>query len=251
MLILPLGVTAPAHAAYGPVEALKRQLVEHRGVTVSDRWTLKYKLSETKYVYLYKNIVEFGKGKVVATDTRYRPGNKYAGSGIFRYLTFIGRQYMQDKNDDLPAGKRWVLDEDKSYVPAAYLPIRIADPATLKAVLATTQVKRPAGSYDGTRTTLYQGTITFGDLYKAAPWPGVKKPTGKDAKDKITWRIWFGRDQLPRRVWSSWRTHSRASGGLEEVSVKDALLTGWGAKTRIAPPPDDHVVREEDLRDDE
>ncbi|NRQ34143.1 hypothetical protein HII36_20135 [Nonomuraea sp. NN258] len=253
---------APAHGApvYGSagdvshaVRALERQLVEHRGVTVSDRWTRGYVGDDIHYVYLYKKLVEFGKGKVVATDTRYRGGNKHAGNGAFRYLTFPGRHYMQDKNQRLPEGKRWVLEEGKEFVPTANGPIRVTEPAVLRAVLAKAKVKRPAGVYDGTRTTLYEGTITFGELYAASPRNNGGKPTAKDAKREVSWRIWVGSDQLTRRVWSSYRSRSLPSGVSEllETHVMDTLFTGWGAKTDITPPPDDQVIRAEDLDGEE
>jgi hypothetical protein len=72
-------------------------------------------------------------------------------------------------------------------------------------VLATTTAKRPAGVYDGTRTTLYEGRITIGELYKLNPRLQVdyfEKPTGLYAsytKLPVKWRLWLGSDQLVRR----------------------------------------------------
>ncbi|MFI6293882.1 hypothetical protein ACIBEJ_20000 [Nonomuraea sp. NPDC050790] len=206
---------------------------------------MRYTFSETSYVYLYKKLVEFGKGKAIASDTRYRAGHKYAGEGEFRYLTFPGQEYMQDKGRRLPKGKRWVLTEDKQFIPFAHSPIKVADPAVLRAILATAKAKRPAGVYDGTRTTMYEGAITFGQLYKASP--GTSKP--KDPQAKITWRIWLGRDQLTRRVWSTWRSRSPLSGSREptEVHVMDALFSDWGTKTQINRPAADEVITSEEL----
>jgi hypothetical protein len=157
-------------------------------------------------------------------------------------ITVQGRRYVQTKA--LPKGKSWLRYEDKKTHPLLDgVWIKIADPVMLKAVLATTEDKRSSGVYDGTRTTLYQGTITLGELRKASsptfPLGLEERPTRKEAKVKVSWQLWLGEDQLVRRTWASWTdVHSY---------VVDAHLTNWGTQTDITPPPANEVMTPEDI----
>ncbi|GAA3129102.1 hypothetical protein [Streptosporangium carneum] len=244
-LTVSAGICAPANAqtvSPGPIDALRRQLVEHRGVTMSERMTERGPRDKNDYVYLYRTVVEFGRGEVVATDTTYRPGNRHTGDSGFRYMTFDGLRYMKSESSRLPPGKSWALTRDKEYSPALHTSFDIGDPATLRAVLATTRDRRPAGVYDGTRTTLHQGVITIGDLYKASRGSWEWKPTVKEARVRVSWRIWIGQDQLIRRVWSMRKAPAPFTRKIELLRIVDARLTGWGVETHITPPPADQVV---------
>ncbi|MER6174331.1 hypothetical protein [Streptosporangium sp. NPDC001681] len=131
--------------------------------------------------------------------------------------------------------------------------IDLADPAALKAVLATAKVKRPGGVYDGTRTTIHQGTLTFAELYKVSPAFRDQhdgKPTGKYAKIKLSWRLWLGEDHLVRRVRTSWTEWVDKVNGVDisDFHVVDARLTGWGAETDIALPSADETAGPDDWR---
>jgi hypothetical protein len=117
-------------------------------------------------------------------------------------------------------------------------------------MLATTETKGPGGTYDNTRTTLCQGTTTFGGLYKVSPafrnQHGGKPPTGKYAKTELSWRLWLGEDQLVRRVRTSW---PEKLGKRSIVHVVDARLTRWGAKTDIAVPSAEETAGPDDWKD--
>ncbi|MGW3351039.1 hypothetical protein ACWDA3_47725 [Nonomuraea rubra] len=78
---------------------------------------MKYTFDETGYVYLHKKLVEFGQARPLQVIPGAPPGNKYAGQGTFRYLTFPDQEYMQDKNQRLPEGKRWALTEGREVHP--------------------------------------------------------------------------------------------------------------------------------------
>ncbi|MER5628497.1 hypothetical protein ABT061_46510 [Streptosporangium sp. NPDC002544] len=251
MLVVPMvagfGTTADAQGAPAdPIDALKRQLVENRGVKMSMVRTATEEKKEKDYVWT-KAVAEFGKGKIVAVDMAH-DSDRVKRIDPVRQIIFEGRQYIQ--NDYIPDGKSWLLNENNEVRPeldAGW--IKLADPVMLKAVLATTKVKRPAGIYDGTRTTLYQGTITLGQLYKASPgfpFGLVVKPTEEEAKAKISWRLWLGEDQLVRRAWGSWSEPFSKNGDVHVSYVVDARLTGWGAETDIAVPSADDVVTPSD-----
>lgn len=244
-VVAGFGTTAHARIApLDPVSALKRQLVENRGVKISNVHTTTVEGETLKF--WEKGVAEFGKGKIIATDITYDSELRESPA---RVITFAGRSYRKDKA--LVKVKGWLLSEGKEIRPALKASwIEIANPVVLKAVLATTEVKRPAGVYDGTRTTLYQGTITFGELCKASldfPFSLDDKPRGADAKIKVAWQLWLGEDQLVRRALGTW---SRTPQGRDEPTYsyfRDTRVTGWGAKTHITPPPADEVVTLEDL----
>lgn len=244
-----LGTAAHAQASpRDPADALRRQLVENRGVTMSEVITSRE--TGERISYRKKIRAEFGKGTVSATDAR-DVASPDVPQPAPRFLTFKGRTYCQGWICPAPEGKTWVLlSEDEKTRP--YLKssgIDLANPAALKAVLATTGTKRPGGAYDNTRTTIYQGTLTFGELYKVSPAfrdQHSKPPTGKYAKTELAWRLWLGEDQLVRRVRTSW--HEQL--GKRLIShVVDARLTGWGAKTDIAVPSADETAGPDDWRD--
>jgi hypothetical protein len=247
MLVVPmvaagLGGTANAQRAPAdPIDALKRQLVENRGVKMSTVLTVTEEQKDKDHVWT-KAVAEFGKGKIVAVDMTH-DSDRIKRIDPIRQIIFEGRQYIQ--NGYIPDGKSWLLNEDNEVRPkldAGW--IKLADPAMLKAVLATTKVKRPAGVYDGTRTTLYQGTITVGQLSKAShgfPFGLVVMLTEKEAKAKMSWRLWLGEDQLVRRAWGSWSRPFSKNDGVPVSYVVDARLTGWGTETDIAAPSADDV----------
>ncbi|MEU4407703.1 hypothetical protein AB0F88_24560 [Streptosporangium sp. NPDC023963] len=253
MLVVPmmatgLGSTANAQGAPAdPIDALKRQLVENRGVKMSKVHTSTYIADGEKEHFWTEAVAEFGRGKITTIDMTYDSDRRNWTDPI-RQITIEGRQYIQD--DHLPNGKSWIPREDNEIRPVLSADwIKLADPVMLKAVLATTKVKRPAGIYDGTPTALYQGTINLGQLYKASPgfpFGLVAKPTRKEAKAKISWRLWLGEDQLVRRAWGSWREPFSKNGDVPVSYVVDARLTGWGAETDIAVPSADDVVTPSD-----
>ncbi|MFI6603301.1 hypothetical protein ACIBHX_44300 [Nonomuraea sp. NPDC050536] len=108
--------------------------------------------------------------------------------------------------------------------------------------------------YDKVRTTLYQGRITLGELYKVNPEvriPLNTRPTGKYAKLPVEWRLWLGQDQLVRRCRSSYDEPVVAPGlvdGDERFrTVDDIRLSRWGMKADIRPPREDQVATYADL----
>ncbi|MEU7003710.1 hypothetical protein [Nonomuraea sp. NPDC046570] len=111
----------------------------------------------------------------------------------------------------------------------------------LKAVLATTRTRSPAGG----GTTRYEGTITLGQLAEVTPWlrsalRGVFDR--EDKKSKILWRLWIGKDQLVRRGWTSYTQPGPRGTDVNVHKVIDMRLTGWGGKVKIKTPPTAQVV---------
>ncbi|MET8386223.1 hypothetical protein ABZV14_24800 [Streptosporangium canum] len=248
-----LGTAADAQTGpISPADALRRQLVENRGVTMSEVTT--WGRDGGKNKSRQKTRAEFGKGTVTAIDFRDVPRSN-ASEPPVRFLRFKGRTYCQGWICPTPEGKTWVLfyEDEKSRPFLKSGEIDLGDPAALRAVLATTEAKRPGGVYDGTRATIHQGTITYAQLYKASlafrDQYGRKPPAGRAAKVKISWRLWLGKDQLVRRVQTSWTELVINGTRVREFHVIDARLTGWGAKTDIPVPSTDETAKQGDWKD--
>jgi len=127
--------------------------------------------------------------------------------------------WYPDPPDYMPAGKSWILNTRKNDLSLECGQIRLSDPATLRHVLSTTKVKRPAGVYDGTRTTLYEGSTTIGNLYKLNP------------------RLWVGLFEPD----SPWNVKVR------RVVTADVRFSGWGDAVEIEPPPAEEVATQDEL----
>ncbi|WP_086570668.1 hypothetical protein [Streptosporangium minutum] len=248
-----LGTAAGAQTGpISPIDALRRQLVENRGVAMSEVTT--WRRDGEKNSFRKKTRAEFGKGTVTATDVRDVAGSDDPQPSM-RFLTFTGRTYCQGWICPVPEGKTWVLfyEDEKTRPFLESGGIDLGDPAALQAVLTTTEAKRPGGVYDGTPTTIHQGTITYAQLYKTSPafrdQYGRKPPTGRDAKTKVSWRLWLGKDQLVRRVQTSWAEWLANGASVWVFHVVDARLTGWGAKTDLPVPSADETAEQDDWRD--
>ncbi|MFI6388837.1 hypothetical protein [Nonomuraea sp. NPDC050540] len=256
--MVTVGPAARADAVVDPVDAIQRQLVPGHGVKIVQRSWMRM-LGEWSATKPVRGVVGFGKGKIVATDLR---DFNSAPDGTRNIC--IGKRGYQlyaepDLDRPLPPGKTWVTYEwPCRLVLKSGFHLSLSDPATLRAVLATTVRQRPAGVYDGVPTTLHEGSITFAQLHKVNPGMRIGfrniPPTGKYASWKVSWRLWIGRDQLVRRAWSTWRdpNDSRGRTANEEpyhVFAADLRLSHWGMKVDIQPPPADETVASKDLVD--
>ncbi|MEW1845742.1 hypothetical protein AB0392_47995 [Nonomuraea angiospora] len=248
-----IGPHAEAATRPDPVAALKRQFNGHGGVRQSSVYRIVWGPKKDHVTSRSRTVYEFGGGGIVAMDLNY---SKSPSHGASRAIVFPDRAYgwEHDRPDYLPAGKSWILDTRKSDLYLACGKIRLSDPATLRHVLSTTAAKRPAGVYDGTRTTLYEGTVTIGELYKLNPrlWVDeVEKPTGRYAsyaKLPVKWRLWLGSDQLVRRCQtrydepdSLWNVKDRS------IETADVRFSGWGDAIDIKPPPAELVATADEL----
>ncbi|MFG1685864.1 hypothetical protein ACGFNP_37270 [Nonomuraea sp. NPDC049269] len=234
---------AGAGTAPDPVAAMQRQLVKGHGVRIDQRDTFNSGLDWDR-LEPEKGVIGFGNGKVVATDLRDYNSAKRGTRNLC-----IGERGWQYKPKGLPHGKTWVTYKWPCQLAVGSEYIRLDEPATFKAVLATTTSRRPAGTYDGTRTTLYQGTITFGQLNDAHPAKDISPLSKPEYADwTVSWRLWIGQDQLVRRAWSKWREpETEAMKGATSGQgwfgfVCDVHLSDWGMKADIQPPPRDRTA---------
>ncbi|SEU42735.1 hypothetical protein [Nonomuraea wenchangensis] len=247
-----IGTHAEAASRPDPVAVLKRQLNGHGGVRESSVYRIVWGPKKDHVTSRSRAVYEFGSRGIMAMDLRY---SKFS-PGDSRSIVFQDRAYgwERDHPDYLPPGKSWILETKKNDLYLACGQIRLSDPATLRHVLATTAVKRPAGVYDGTRTTLYEGSTTIGELYKLNPRLQVgdfEKPVGQYAsysKLPVKWRLWLGTDQLIRRCQtrydepdSPWNVKDRS------LKTADVRFSGWGDPIDIKPPPAELVATRDEL----
>ena len=136
----------------------------------------------------------------------------------------------------LPADKTWLRFDGAAGVTGSLSQlVNVAEPSTLKVLLAHTTVKR-AGTY--------AGKITFGELHKISPWFRVSLGAPLDrktAKISMSWKLYLGADKLAKRL-----TVSYLAGAKDAVTV-DTSYTGWGSKTTVATPPADQVAKLSEL----
>ncbi|MEV4188150.1 hypothetical protein AB0J28_42615, partial [Streptosporangium canum] len=129
-----LGTAADAQTTpISPADALRRQLVENRGVTMSEVTTWGRDWGENRS--RRKVRAEFGKGTVTADDVRHVPRSDDPQPPV-RFLTFTGRTYCQGWICPAPEGKTWVLfyEDEKTRPFLESGGIDLGDPAALRAV---------------------------------------------------------------------------------------------------------------------
>lgn len=226
-----------------PIAALKRQFVKRHGVRITV-YTASTAIASDgrKPTKESAGVVEFGKGGVMATDLTYpSPGSRYVQTR---------KRFYEQLSDPAkrPPKKKWILIGLQPPFLIEVGHIRVTDPVTLKAVLSTTARTQPGPVYDGTRTTLYEGVITFAQLRKAYPKMRIGFHSyPEDYPDwTVSWKLWIGQDQLVRRAWSAWREPNdiRDKSFPDEYisAVVDTRLSRWGMKLHIGLPPADQVI---------
>jgi len=146
-------------------------------------------------------------------------------------------------DDPLPASRPWIQTRNGPVTGTLGLLgqlVNPAEPATLRTLLA----QRPAKRQDKrTKTTVYRGAVTIGQLHRVSPWLRdtlLVKPDARLARTKVDWELHVGPDGLPRRVLSAWSPSALGLG--KQRFVVDSRFT-WGANVRVTPPDADRVLQ--------
>ncbi len=250
-----LATPAQAQArATDPVSALKKQFKTHRGVHMTS--VLKFGGGGEAAKSRANGDVQFGASGVTASDITSKidfgglAGDDDELQGLndpTRTITVKKTAYVSGGVFDsfLPEGKTWIRLPGATLSPTitAGQYVNTLDPRTLKAVLATTKAKGDGGTIDGTKTTVYRGSITLGRLFASSPELKKELAAGKAGQTMINWKLWIGADNLVRRVTSS--AHEKFKVGkssVDMVMTTDTKFTGWGSKIIITAPPADEVA---------
>ncbi|WP_043641314.1 hypothetical protein [Nonomuraea candida] len=242
---------AGAAEAGDPVAAIQRQLVKGHGVritrhiTSASSWFPSWERAKPTV-----GTVGFGDGKVVATDLWYHQAE---GAGA-RHICIGKRLWEYIPKKKWPEGRKWVTTRFPCvlYLGTGYL--RLDEPAVLAAVLATTTSARTSGSYDGSPTTLHEGSISFRQLWNVRPELRDGSVKEEHADWEIDWRLWIGKDGLVRRAWSKWREPAGEEPGSTTDGrhwygfVDDVRYSDWGMKLTIKPPRAARTISAHELK---
>ncbi|MDA0634710.1 hypothetical protein OUY22_14900 [Nonomuraea sp. MCN248] len=246
-----LATPAAAQAAPDPAQAVKAQLRPERGVRVAEvsRTVTSQASTRTRY---HSGIQLAPTGPVAswadvedASDSRSsdgqgsKPGQRAAvGTSVYTSGEAVA--------EFLPKDKLWVRTmQDDSHpnlalAVASKQTINVFDPAVLKAALKGKRARAVSGGH------LYQGTITYAQLYEAdkAYYGGLfdGAPRGAYAKTAVSWRLWTDARGLPVRLSTTERARSGA------YRTIDTRYSGWGEHLIITAPAKAEVVEWEERR---
>lgn len=239
--------TAPAAAAKAPRDpaaAVKRQAAKKSGVHIKENVRLTLG-RETLMNIRQSGLLRLGPRGTTAYDL------KFTGAVRMRLIGVHGRTYMQspELTDELPEGKKWVRLTDISADTGSSI-VNVLDPKVLKTLLKTTRSKVSGGRVDGVRTVVYRGSITLRQLAKVAPTARDTADALKTLNNKkpvtVPWKLWVGRDRLPRRLTASIGLETSKERGDAKIT-SDTRFSGWGTTTPVKAPPAAEVIDIKDL----
>ncbi|PZG41314.1 hypothetical protein C1I98_21450 [Spongiactinospora gelatinilytica] len=224
-----------------PVAALRRQFAERRGVRVAEVTTSAVNGEPVARVRT-DTTVDFEKSGPVATrvsitantsgasvrmepetawplitDDAYYPG--YTGNpGNPGYPAYPG-----------PGAPRFA-----AATPTSAGPVHLLEPDTLRAVLLSAYTGRqPSEVLDGTPTTVMSGTISMGELGRISP--GFRSTHARyDPDTAVSWRLWLGQDELPRRLTTTWTRLDNSRS--RTTTINDSRFTEWGRRAERPTP---------------
>ena len=255
-LVAPALVTAgaaPAAAKAAPRDpgtAVQEQFTKKGGVRLAETFRMTY-AKQTLLDVRRTGLLRFGPGGVASFDvttTAKDTTDKDAKKSTSRVIGVGGYGYSQDSATELPEGRKWVRFTDHA-IPPSTLSVDILDPKVLKAVLATTKDTVQGGKVDGARTVVYRGSIDLKKLAKADKQSLVVALgglAGKDAAKTLSWKLWIGADNLPRRFTSSYVVLTDKKRG-DALVTTDVRFTGWGTRAEVKAPPAAEVIDQKDV----
>ncbi|MEU7857103.1 hypothetical protein [Nonomuraea sp. NPDC049141] len=241
------GGHAQAATAPDPVKSMKKQFVAGRGVLVSE--TTRSTISGTKGAAVARTTgtIGFVKSGTANHDltTRWKPqpdmtlpvntaSTRAIKVGRFTYVSGFGW-------GEMPAGAKWIRfgKDNSSWGSMGQRGDQLVDvfnPAVLKNALAKATIAKPGE---------YRGTLTAKDLYGES---------GVYEVDKVSFRLFVNRDQLPVRLITEHREKDTLIPNEDHKLVRrtvhslvDTRYTGWGTKVKIVAPPAHEAVDFDDL----
>ncbi|NRQ37937.1 hypothetical protein HII36_39825 [Nonomuraea sp. NN258] len=252
----PASATPAPAAPKDPVAAVKKQLVPGKGVKFTERTTIID--GDERSVFVRRSgMLRFSRSGIAASDITAKsnlkasemdedaPDMLKAMAKPERTIKIGNTAYVSGGilSASMPEGSTWFKMPKGPHGGMLGMygqPVNIAEPATLKALLQTGKPTR-----DG-----YSGKITVGALYKVSPWYRsmsilMIKPSVKQAKNPISWRLSVNAKGLPIRLVTTFASNALgpSAGDGTDRSV-DTRYTGWGGKITIKAPPADQVTDE-------
>ncbi|GAA1291627.1 hypothetical protein Psi02_36150 [Planotetraspora silvatica] len=249
-------LATPAHAqtrVADPVAVLKKQFVSGHGATFADRTSVK-EAGHSNLLLQRSGKFQLNKSGLAASDLTAKfnlsapqlkdvPKDMRSLLKSERTIRIGTTAYIKGGllGEYLPKGKTW-LKYPKGPVggtsSALGQLIGVTEPRTLKGLL----------SHGKRKGSAYSGTTTFADLWKVSSWFRYsvgERPTGSDAKTKVSWKLYVTSKGVITRVVSSY--NGRAVGMPGTTFTVDSRYAHWGAKVSLKAPPASQVAGLADL----
>lgn len=147
---------------------------------------------------------------------------------------------------DVPAGKTWLHHSS----PECGMAERLLGTLDARAVLSPKVLQRLAapapssgGVIDAVATVVHSGSAAQAEFSILAPGddPVMAAQLLKQSRStEVSWQLWVGPDQLPRRV-RLIMANPLAEEGVPRTAVTEIDFTDWGSDVSIGPPPKDQV----------
>ncbi len=230
-LVTPVARAAPL-ASVG--RAVEQQFANRSGVYVSTRardrsfWVGLTEIT-TKGVY------RFARSGISRSDITTVSKVPFGASSM-RLITIGRDSYAQfSATASVPPKKKWAHSQEMDF-PQTNALVEGLSPGFLQLVAPGADSGTSGGKVDGVPTILYAGDVTVPELRpsRAGILFGLKK--GSEPGGRITWRLWVGPDNLPRRF-----TASIVWDALEAENVRTMNWTTfyrrWGDRVEIKAPP--------------
>ncbi|MFI7058564.1 hypothetical protein ACIBLB_41515 [Streptosporangium canum] len=119
------------------------------------------------------------------------------------------------------------------------------NPGFLKLATSRGATSADGGTFEGVKTTLHSGTVTVPELgeRQAGMFFGTEEEGGSWS-GPITWKLWVGPDNLPRRFHAIMRFTPKYGGGEVETMTMNIIYRGWGTPVKITAPPK-HLITDD------
>ncbi|MFB4274242.1 hypothetical protein ACBJ59_03015 [Nonomuraea sp. MTCD27] len=110
------------------------------------------------------------------------------------------------------------------------------NPGFLELVASYAATSADGGTFEGVKTTLHSGTVTVTKLSERQA--GISFDTEEEGAHggRITWKLWAGPDNLPRRF-QAIMAFTWPEGGEAETMTMNIIYRGWGTPVKITAPP--------------
>ncbi|GGS85256.1 hypothetical protein GCM10010176_031230 [Nonomuraea spiralis] len=119
------------------------------------------------------------------------------------------------------------------------------NPGFLRLGAFNTAYSADGGTFEGVRTTVFNGVVTVPELgeRQAGMFFGTEQEDGS-WRGSITWKLWVGPDNLPRRFHAVLRFTPTYGGGGVETMTMNTIYRGWGSPVKITAPPK-HLITDD------
>lgn len=242
---------APKSASLAPViKAIKKQFAKKSSV----RFSVKRRGGPASFTWDMKasGAYRFRASGVYAADTTeitQEPRGTGRSRGISVGRDFYSQAYVRSKDGKYlwkspsKLGK-WSHGRNLSGTIWGEDLINGINPGFLKLGASQGATSTDGGKFEGVKTTLYSGTVTATELGERQA--GIF--FGTDDVDEmsvswhgpISWKLWVGPDDLPRRFHAVIR-FTRPDDGKTETMTMNIIYRGWGKPVKITAPPE-HLI---------